>query len=252
MRSKWFIKYKLAHRGLHNEKYPENSLGAFQNAVKHNFAIELDVRLLKDNTPVIFHDTNVKRMCGVDKELRDMTYNDLEELFLNNSKYHIPTLMEVLKLVNGQVPIMIELKPIKSNKNHILERTVYNLITNYEGNVAVKSFNPFTMLWFKKNAPHILRGMLSSFFEHTYMPKLYKFFVKRLTLFNKIQPDFISYDYRYLPNKYVSKRNVPVIAWTITSSELEKEALKFADNVVFERYIPESPINYKSKKATKK
>lgn len=251
MRSKWFIKYKLAHRGLHNEKYPENSLGAFQNAIKHNFAIELDVRLLKDNTPVIFHDTNVKRMCGVDKELRKMTMYDLEELRLKDSKYHIPTLNEVLKLVNGQVPIMIELKPVKSNKKNILERTVYNAIANYEGDIAVKSFNPLSMLWFKKNAPEVLRGMLSSYFEHTYMPKIYKFFVKRLALYKKIQPDFISYDFRYLPNKYVQDKKVPIVAWTITSAELEKEAMKNADNVVFERYIPESPINYKRKKATK-
>lgn len=252
MRSKWFTKHKLAHRGLHNNKYPENSLGAFENAVKHGFAIELDVRLLKDNTVVIFHDTNTKRMCGIDKDISEIFANELPEYSLSKSKYTIPTLEDVLNLVDGEVPIMIELKPIKSNKHHILERCVYNLIKDYKGDLAVKSFNPFSMIWFRKNAPEILRGMLSSYFENTYMPSLYKFFIKRLTFFNKIKPDFISYDYRYLPNKYVEKRNVPVISWTITSKELEQEALKNSSSVIFERYIPESAMNYSRKKATKK
>lgn len=250
MRSKWYTKYKLAHRGLHNDKFPENSIGAFKNAMEHGFAIELDVRLLKDNTAVIFHDSNLKRMCGVDKNISDITIDELRALSLSGSKFTIPTLSEVLDVIDGEVPIMIELKPVKKNKHHILEKTVYRLIKNYKGNLAVKSFDPFAVLWFKKNAPEIIRGMLSSYFKHTYMPAIYKFAVKRLVLFNQIKPDFISYDYRYLPNKYVSNKNVPVIAWTITSKELEEEALKFASNVVFERYIPKSTTTY-NKKATK-
>lgn len=251
MRSKWYTLYKMAHRGLHNDKFPENSLGAFQNAIKHGFAIELDVRLLKDNTAVIFHDPNTKRMCGVDRNLTDMYSYELDELYLSKSEYHIPTLQEVLDLVDGQVPIMIELKPIKKNKNHLIENTVYNIIKDYKGDLAVKSFNPFTMMWFKKNAPKVIRGMLSSYFEHTYMPGFYKFFLKRLTFFNLVKPDFISYDYRFLPNKYVTKRNVPVIAWTITSKELEEEAMKNADNIVFEKYIPTKATTITNKKATK-
>ena len=112
-KNKWFTKIKMAHRGLHNDKYPENSLGAFENAIKHGFAIELDVRLLKDNTPVVIHDPNIKRMCGINKDIQDITIYELEEYKLKNSKYSIPTLEEVLNLVDSKTPIMIELKPIK-------------------------------------------------------------------------------------------------------------------------------------------
>ena len=250
MENNWFSKYRLAHRGLHNEKYPENSLGAFENAIKHKLAIELDVRLLKDGTIVIMHDSNILRMCGVNKNLADMYEYELSEMFLNKTKYNIPTLKEVLELVNGKVPLMIELKPIRHNKKHILEKSVYELIKDYKGDIAVKSFHPLSMLWFKKNAPEITRGMLGSYFEHTHLPKLYKNIIKKMSFYSLIKPHFISYDFRYLPNKYVKKKNVPIVAWTITSEKLEEEALKFADTVVFENYIPSSPI-IEDKKATK-
>jgi len=241
MRSKWYCKYKLAHRGLHNEKYPENSLGAFENAIKKGFAIETDVRLLKDDTVVIFHDPDLKRMCGVDIKINELTIEDLEKYKLNNSNYTIPTLKEVLELVAGKIPIMIELKPLKK-KEH-LEEKVYELIKDYKGELAVKSFNPFTMIWFKKHAPQILRGMLSSYFEDFYLPFFYKIALKKLWLFKFVKPDFISYNVDNLPNKYVNKK-VPIIAWTITNKEMEENAMKNANNIVFENYIPDNPHNY--------
>ena len=122
MRSNWFCKYKLAHRGLHNDKFPENSLGAFENACKKGFAIELDVRLLKDGTPVIFHDPNTFRMCNIDKNINEITLNELDNYHLADSKYTIPTLQQVLELVDGKTPIMIELKP--GQRKEKIEQTV--------------------------------------------------------------------------------------------------------------------------------
>ena len=241
-RSQWFCKYKIAHRGLHNDKYPENSLGAFQNAIDYGVAIELDVRVIKDGNIVVFHDSNLKRMCGTNKDVHDLTTNELDNCKLNNSEYIIPTLKEVLELVHGQVPIMIELKGLK--KADKLEEKVYNLIKHYHGDLAVKSFNPFSMIWFRKNAPKVLRGMLSSYFTDTYLPSIYKFLLKRLSFYNLIKPDFISYRFLDLPNKYVTKKKVPVITWTIDSKEQEAEALKVANNVIFEDYIPDKAQNY--------
>lgn len=241
MRSKWFCKYKLAHRGLHNEKYPENSLGAFENAYKNGFAIELDVRLLKDGTPVIFHDRNTFRMCSIDKDINEITIDELEKFHLSNSKYTIPTLKQVLELVDGKTPIMIELKPVRKKEN--IEKITYSLLKNYKGEFAIKSFNPLTMMWFKKHAPEVIRGMLSSYFEGIKLPLLYKLIVKKLYMFHFVKPDFISYSHNDLPNKYVQKRKVPIIAWTIDSPDMEKEVLQKADNIVFENYIPSSPTN---------
>ena len=242
MRNNWFCKYKLAHRGLHNETYPENSIGAFENAMNHGFAIELDVRLLKDNTVVVFHDDNLYRMCGENIELKDLTLAELEKYKLYKTNYTIPTLQEVLDLINGKTPIMIELKPLRAKER--LHEKVYNIIQNYSGDLAVKSFNPYTILWFKKHAPNVLRGMLSSFFDGNYLPWIYKVVLKNLYFFGLIKPDFISYNIDNLPNKYVSSKKVPVLAWTIRSKEQEEKALEIADNVIFENYIPENPTNY--------
>ncbi|MBE5758238.1 MAG: glycerophosphodiester phosphodiesterase [Clostridiales bacterium] len=238
MTNNWFVKYKLAHRGLHNEKFPENSLPAFQNAIDHNFAIELDVRVSKDGSLVIFHDHNLMRMCSVDLDIKNLTLNEIKSHKLRSSNYTIPTLQEVLELVDGKVPIMIELKPV--DKHERIEEKVLAVIKSYQGDLAVKSFNPLTMLWFKKHAPNITRGMLSSYFENTNLPFIYKFLIKRLFLFNRIKPHFISYDLNNLPNKYVKNKKVPILAWTITSIDMEKEALKVADNVIFQDYIPEN------------
>ena len=243
MRSKWFVNIKLAHRGLHNDIYPENSLGAYENAIKHGFAIELDVRVLKDGNLAIFHDPNLQRMCGVDKNIEDITLDEMKSYRLLSSDYTIPTLQEVLELVDGKTPIMIELKPVKRRSK--IEEKVYNVIKNYQGEIAVKSFNPLTMLWYKRNAPEIIRGMLSSYFHNTNLPKIYRALIKRLTLFKLIKPDFVSYDFNNLPTKYLKNKNVPVLAWTITSKDMEEEALKVADNVIFQDYIPNSPNNKK-------
>ena len=242
MKSNWYCKYKLAHRGLHNTKFPENSLGAFENAMNLNFAIELDVRLLKDGTVVVFHDHNLRRVCNEDIDLNELNKEDLSKYKLFNTNYTIPTLKEVLTFVNGKVPIMIELKPVRRKEK--LSQKVYDLIKNYKGDIAVKSFNPFAVIWFKKHAPKIPRGMLSSFFDGIYLPFLYKPILKKLRLFKYVKPDFISYDINNLPNKYVSQKQVPIIAWTITSKEMEKIAFKHADNIIFENYLPSNPINY--------
>ena len=100
----------IAHRGLHNDKYPENSLGAFKRAIRKNYIIEFDVHLLKDGTAVVFHDDNLYRMCGKRKKIKDFTYDELKKIKLLDTNYTIPTLDSVLKLIEGKVPIIVELK----------------------------------------------------------------------------------------------------------------------------------------------
>ena len=241
-RSYWFCKYKIAHRGLHDSIYPENSLGAFENACQHGFAMELDVRTNKDGTVVCFHDVNLRRMCKVDIDVKDLKDEDLSKYTLLDTKFNIPTLQEVLDLVNGRAPIMIEIKP--TSRKGKLEQKVYNIIKNYKGDIAIKSFNPFVVMWFKKHAPEIPRGMLSSFFDEIHLPFIYKAVLKRLFFFKWAKPDFISYDINNLPNKYIRNRNVPILTWVITSRDMEKIALSHADNVIFENYLPDKPTNY--------
>ena len=240
-KSNWYCKYKIAHRGLHNQEYPENSLGAFENACNLGFAIELDVHTLADGTVVVFHDQNTLRMCGIDRDIGQLTKEDLPKFKLLKSKYTIPLLNQVLDLVNGRVPVMIELKP--SSRKEKLEQKTYDIIKNYKGEIAVKSFNPFSIIWFKKHANHIPRGLLSSFFEHDNLPWIYKTILKKLLFFRICKPDFISYNVKNIPNKYVKSKKVPVITWTVTSKDLENKIKKYVDSIVFEGYIPYKPLN---------
>lgn len=239
----WLNKYKIAHRGLHNKLYPENSMPAFENAILSNCAIELDIQLLRDGTIVVFHDTNLKRMCGVDIPLFSLTAEDLPNYKLNGTEYTIPTLQEVLDWVDNKVPLIIEIKA--QPKEVEIEARSYAILKHYKGDYAIKSFDPRILIWYKKFAPKVYRGMLSSDFKNIYMSPIKKFILRRLWFFKSVDPDFISYDVQALPNKYVDRHRVPLLAWVIRNPKSEKEALKIADNIIFEGYIPKEPIIYK-------
>ena len=232
-----FLKQNLiAHRGYHNilKGIPENSMLAFKEAIKNNLIIELDVHILKDKSIVVFHDNNLKRMTGKNILIKDMTYYELESIKLQNTNEKIPLLKDVLELINGKVPVIIELKV--DQKVGILESELIKILDNYKGKYAIKSFNPFSINYIRKKRPNIIRGQLSSDFRNLKISKFKKFLLSHM-LYNHItKPDFISYDIRALPNKRISKlRNSKIIlGWTIRNeSDLEK-AKKYCDNYICE------------------
>ena len=233
----WITTIKIAHRGLHNNIYPENSLGAFENACRMGFAIELDVRKIQDGNIIVFHDDNLQRTCNTDIKVETLISSDLKNYNLFNTNYIIPSLKEVLQLVNGRVPLLIEIK--NHNLKHRIAPNIYNIIKDYSGAVAIKSFNPLEVMWFKRHAPHITRGMLACGLNDVKLPRAYKFLVKHLSLYKLTRPHFISYCYRDLPNKYILHKKVPILTWTIHSSITEAQALQLADNIIFEGYTPE-------------
>ncbi|MGN1223041.1 MAG: glycerophosphodiester phosphodiesterase family protein [Christensenellales bacterium] len=226
----------IAHRGFHNEENPENTLGAFKRAIDHGYGIELDLQLLKDGTVVVIHDNKLSRLCGVDKYLSNSTYEQIKDLHILNSNYTIPTFQEVLNFVNGQVPLLIEIK--NTLKVGELESKTYDILKNYDGDYAIQSFNPYTLEWFKINAPNVLRGQLSSYFKNEKLNFVKKILLKKLKL-NKISsPNFISYHAEDLPNKYCKKTNLPILAWTIRSQEEYLKIIKYVDNIIFENFEP--------------
>lgn len=226
----------IAHRGYHNiEKgIPENSMLAFKEAIKKGFVIELDVHLLKDGNVVVFHDDNLNRMTGFDKEIKLMDYKEISYLRLKETNHKIPLLEEVLKLVDGKVPIIIELK--YDVKCGLLEERVAKILKNYKGKYAVKGFNPFSIYYFRKKHPEIIRGQLVSNFNNERMSKIKKFFLKNM-LFNVLsKPDFISCDVRTLPNKKISKlrKSKIILGWTVRSKDELNKFEKHCDNIIFE------------------
>ena len=233
----WLVNNYIAHRGLHDEESPENSLSAFQKAIDKKYPIELDVRLLADNTVVVFHDEKISRMTSGDKYINNMTKEELKDYFLSNSKENIPTFKQVLDLVNGQVPLLIEIK--NDGNPGELEKQTLKLLKEYNGEFAIQSFNPYVVEWFKDNAPEITRGILSSYFKGEKLACYKKFALKRMLLNKKCEPQFISYDYRNVPNRYLKKyEKLPLLVWVVSSQQAYEKVVKYCDNIIFEHFIP--------------
>ncbi|MDR1094229.1 MAG: glycerophosphodiester phosphodiesterase [Clostridiales bacterium] len=236
IKNSWLVKKPIAHRGLHNDAQPENSLGAFENAIKHGYPIELDVHALDDGTVVVFHDESLCRMTGRDGYITNLKADDLKDIRLAKTDAKIPTFAETLEFVAGRTPILIEIK--NDGKIGTLEKSLHDLVKHYDGEFAVQSFNPYSVEYFKKNAPHIPRGQLSCFFKGSDLTRLKRYMLKRLKFFSTARPDFISYQFGDLPNRWVSRRSVPVLAWTIRSSADLESVQEYCDNIIFEGILP--------------
>lgn len=237
MRNTSFLVNRLiAHRGYHNIKkgIPENSMLAFKEAIKNDLIIELDVHILKDGKVVVFHDDNIKRMTGIDRNIKDMNYGELKKIQLQETNQKIPLLNDVLELIDGKVPVIIELK--YDVKCGILEKEVIKIIKNYTGEFAVKSFNPFAIRYFRKNFPEAIRGQLASNFKEKKMLKIKKIFLSKMFFNFLTKPDFISFDIRSLPNSRVKRlrNNKLILGWTIRSKEDLEYAKSYCDNFICE------------------
>lgn len=235
----WLLNTPIAHRGLHNHdnNIPENSIPAFEEALNANYPIELDVRILKDNTVVVFHDSNTERLTNKNIHVEEADFNELNRLNLLGTNIKIPSLPKVLEFLDSKAPVLIELK--NENNGFRLENEVLKIISWYKGEIAVQSFNPYSMLWFKNNAPAFPRGQISSDFTEVKLKRHVKFILRNMLYNFRIKPDFVTYDIRALPNRRVTglrKTGIPVIAWTIrNNSDLEK-AHKYSDNFIFENF----------------
>ena len=241
-KQQWLVEYRYAHRGLHDETYPENTIPAFLKAAAQGYAIELDVHLSKDGELVVFHDGLLERMTGKQGRVEDYTAKELQTFTLGKTRYTIPLLKEVLEQINGGVPILIETK--NEGMGGKLEVQLYEMMRKYQGRYAVQSFSPFSIGWFKKNAPEVLRGQLSGGFaagaEH--IAKINRVLLSQLLTNFLCRPNFISYEEKRVNACVVQrlkKGGIPVLCWTVRSEAQEKEARRYANTVIFEGYCPE-------------
>lgn len=232
----WLLATPVAHRGLHDGDKPENSMPAFRAAIEHGFTIEIDVHLSADGHLVVFHDDNLKRVCGVDKKVAKCTLAELKTMRLKGTEHTIPTFDEFLALVDGRVGILCEIKGLNPYDNRIAA-AVCDRLKTYEGKIALQSFNygavrycrrhtdiPCGQLCTWQNPSTTGRSHLTDFMGKMWINKLSK-------------PHFIAYDVRDLDdNPYIVKarRTLPVITWTVNSAEKLARAEKYADNIIFE------------------
>lgn len=234
-----------AHRGLHDDVVCENTLTAFERAAEYGWGIELDVRLTKDERLVVFHDDTLKRLCGLDDAIGDMTLDQVKAVRLPDGQ-GIPELEQVLQLVNGRIPLLVEIKSTKIGNCRVSEK-LYELLEGYGGSYTVQSFDPIQLRWFKKHAPGVIRGQLAQKARLQKPFRLLRDLPQMMAgqlLFNRISsPDYVAYRqedtktfcYRLMRRVY----HIPLAVWTVRS-EREAEKMKgISDAIIFENFRPE-------------
>lgn len=244
-----FLSRPLAHRGLHDRATGviENSAGAVRAAVAAGHGIEIDVQLSSDGAAMVFHDDRLDRLTGESGPIRGWAARDLVKLVLTGSEETIPTLPEVLEIVGGQVPLLIELKDQSGGTGSApdeLERAVAKALKGYVGPVAVMSFNPHMVANMAKRAPGVPRGIVTDGYTEREWPDLSPDTLRALReigAFDTVGASFISHDCNDLAAPRVAElkaRGVPILCWTVRSAEQEAQARRVADNITFEGYTP--------------
>lgn len=231
-----------AHRGLHddNQKVPENSLAAFEAAAANGYGMELDVQLTKDKRLVVFHDATLKRVCGVDRNVMDLTYQELRKIPLPDQS-SIPLLSEVLAQVNGRTPMIVEIKYYGNPSENA--RAAHEALLMYEGAYCVESFHPLAVRYFRRHAPTIVRGQLAEGGKWNNNKKLIEHIGMKFLLLNVIsRPHFVAYSAASDHNLSMwLMKNVykPLLAaWTIRSQKALDEASQHYDYPIFELFTP--------------
>jgi len=235
-----FYGVHYAHRGLFDNKSnaPENSLNAIKKAVDAGYGIEFDVQLSKDDIPVVFHDASLKRVCGVDGNVWEYTLEELQQMRLADSDQTIPTFEDVLKVIDGKVPLIIEYKMDRvDTKVCVLGDKV---LENYKGTYCIESFHPFAVKWYKENRPEVVRGQLSE----DYAKRGQKDFILRIMTFlltNFLtRPDFIAYcheDAENISRRICKKLGALSVTWTIKNQEQYEKAKPHFDLFIFDSFI---------------
>lgn len=230
----WIKDLPVAHRGYHdtNKTVWENTLSAFSRAAEAGFAIECDVQLAADSVPVIFHDHDLERLCGIKGDVRERTSQELAMLSVGGTADRIPTLKQMLELVAGRVPLVIEIKGRHAEDDGFVEAVLEEL-EGYAGKVALMSFDHHILKDLKAADASYPLGLTAEgvepedFFRHDEAMQL--------------GLDFVSYHHAHLPNSFVTARRqagIPVITWTVRDENARAHTYTHADQMTFEGFDP--------------
>lgn len=244
-----FLASSFAHRGLHtgSRNRPENSLSAFEAALMFGFSIELDVQLTRDEQAIVFHDYDLQRLLSKTGSVQSSDAADFKSAQILGSNEAPPLLGDVLRLVAGQVPILIELKDQSGNHTGTdgrLERVVAQELGQYSGHAAVMSFNPDQMIEMLRIAPLVHRGIVTDPFvddDWGLIPQGRKDHLATGAFIEEAGASFISHKFSDLNSDLVARekaRGLSVLSWTVRSEGQEQVARRVADNITFEDYLP--------------
>ena len=228
--------WNYAHRGLHDDVLPENSMAAFQAALEAGCGIELDIHLMKDGNLAVIHDASLQRVAGADVKIEDLTADDLELYRLGGTDQKIPLFQEVLDLFAGKAPLIVELKCERGNHAALCDAAC-KMLDTYKGTYCMESFDPRAVRWLRKNRPDIIRGQLS---ENWMGKKIPVPGILRCAMTYHIsnvytRPDFIAYKYqdRKIFGTDICRKILGIqgVSWTLRSREEY-------DTAVAEGWIP--------------
>lgn len=236
-----WLKGHFCHRGYYSkdQSISENSLGAFRKSIEVGFGIELDVQLSKDGKVYVFHDDDLFRMTGVSGCLEDKMSEELDQLTLIGSGEKIPLLSDVLNLVKGQVPILVELKSTSRREEAVAAVTEH--MRGYNGNYAYCSFDPLILKVIKAHAPMQIRGLNMEYSMDKKQFDLLTRIILQYALLNfNCKPDYLSVDYAHVPFVYKFWRSFGAFGmkWAVPSQEAENDLVGSCETVIFEHYLP--------------
>lgn len=234
---------RYAHRGLHTKpEIPENSMHAFRLAVDEGFGIELDVHLTADDKLAVIHDASLKRTASIDLLIEEISLAKAQEFYLEKSQERIPDFEEFLRMVDGKIPLIIELKTVGGNTDALCKRMM-KALEGYEGVYCIESFDPSVVRWLCRNAPHVVRGQLAGHLRKggdSNIKKSHDFLLKTLLVnpFFGGKPDFVAYKYEDIDSLWFKKFPGAKFTWTIKSYKDLKRAESRGIAGIFEQFNP--------------
>lgn len=248
---KEFANVRYAHRGLHGNGVAENSMTAFRLATDGGWGIELDVRLSKDGELVVFHDDELSRVTEFDGRVCDRTYGELSKMKLSGTEDTVPLFKDVLRAVDGKVPLLVELK--EAEGSYGVAEAAVKILSEYDGPYIIESFNPLSLARVRKIAPEVLRGILA---QHFTADKKYRgikyFLLQHLCLNFLCRPDFVAYNFKHakMPAfRLLRAFGAPCLAWTTESEEDDAKALGSGfGGIIFQYYTPSVKVEDKRSK----
>lgn len=245
-----FLHLPLAHRAMHDVDFgrPENSCAAIRAALAMGYGIEIDVQPSSDGIAMVFHDYELDRLTGETGPLRARSAAELGQIALTGGDEGIPMLAEVLAIVAGRVPLLVEIKDQDGAMGPDvgpLEAGVARVLASYQGPVAVMSFNPYSIAEMARLAPAVPRGLTTYGWTDdaavAAVPEARREQLARIEDFDRVGGSFISHDQFALTAPRVvelRERGVPVLCWTVRSHKQAARALRKADNITFEGFLP--------------
>lgn len=233
----WLADAQICKNGYAVNDILENTTDSLKEAIKNNFAICLTVQSLNDDNIICFAEKTLARLTNKSGYVWNYSLDEILKL-AKTDNFEILTLEKALKTINGKVPVIINIANICANGK--MESAIYKMLSNYKGEYAIMSSNPYAVNWFKENAPTVLRGLKSRFYKDKKVGSFKASKLKKLKYVKFCDPMFICYESKDLPNRYIKKHEDKlIIAYNVKDNESYISVLPHCDNVIFSGFEPE-------------